>query len=160
MAGLTLKRCLIQCSLSVLKLSTPIEPAYGGWALDKDKVEKAIEQLGIQIPTKVRYLPNGTPPRYKGRHSCVISAYEGPMHIIRVNEYMHPDNVTETLWHELAHAQQCEVAAERAGISPVEFFKEIYSRSRGSLGMEYYNNTFEVMARKVATDNKHKELIK
>lgn len=132
---------------------------WGNWQLSHEKIREAAEFLGIELPIMIRYLNPSIAKRINGNHTCK-DTINGITHIIMLDPKISSTRISKTLWHELAHAQQTEQATRETGIHPLHFTSEIYIRSQGGLGVEYFNNTFEVAARKIANDNQHKELIK
>lgn len=131
-----------------------------GWELSRVAIASALVTLEIELPVIVRWFyPHNPKDRHlRGSHNCLLSMGE-PTHIIKLNTFLMRDQISETLWHELAHAQQTEQAAREVDMSPLDFTEQIYMKSKGGLGVEYLNNHFEVAARKVANDHKHKELL-
>ena len=84
-----------------------IKASGGGWALDMDAINQAIDLLGLTWPVKFRL--NGRVGPTAANHSMKQSS--GNVHHIMVKTYAKMEDVSENIWHELTHAMQ----AERAG---------------------------------------------
>lgn len=81
----------------------------GGFVLDNAAIDKAIEELGIKHPVKIRF--NGRVGSTAGNHRLRQDMQGRHYHDIMLKSYALPDDASFTLWHELTHALQ----AERAG---------------------------------------------
>lgn len=141
----------------IYQLDIPNQSSTQGWKISRSKLEEALEFLEIELPIMIRY-KYGMQPTL-GDYRCRSYGLYYIVHIIRVNDNLRTTKISEVLWHELGHARQVEQGSRLAEIPPLDFFKQVYLKSGGGLGMEYLNNTFEVDARRIANENKHKELI-
>lgn len=82
------------------------------WKLDLKAVEAACVMLGITKPVYITTCGNSNnfAGDYCGFRRRVNGKYlTEQSHIIRIRPRSIPTNATRTLWHELAHAMQCEV---------------------------------------------------
>ena len=122
----------------------------GGWRLKDGALELAIRELGLKWPVDIA--PNAREGNTSGNYilahgSCApqrrsylwVWAY---YHRIMVKRYLTPQEASETLWHELAHALQ----AERCGSwEPWERY-QIHQRRN----FNYSDRPMEVEARALA----------
>jgi hypothetical protein len=128
---------LVEC-LMLLRLDGTLEQAQEGWVFDYNKIDIALNFLGIAHKVKLGFKAGV----YKFGHHDSFN----DMHEIKVSTYLDIDDANETLWHELAHASQAERLYREKGI-PIWKFNKVYN---DAMGRKYTTNPFEVEARKVA----------
>jgi hypothetical protein len=69
------------------------------WVIDKQAVTQACHTLGLQHPVKVTF--TRAKPWWWGTYN--------PLHRIRINHTIKTKrDLSHVIWHELAHAMQCE----------------------------------------------------
>jgi hypothetical protein len=120
-------------------------PSGGGWELSHRALKQASDQLGLTLPITVK--KNG---KVGGTNATYRLKPHG--HHIIVKAYLTKQQATESLWHELQHAQQ----AERAGGTPELWAAE----SKRQRAWPYRRRPIEIEARRTATANSHKSLTK
>lgn len=76
----------------------------GGHRLIPSALEEAKNILGLKLPIKIRY--NSRVVGVSGKNGSYERTMRG--HEIMLKSYLTPEQVTETLWHELRHAWQAE----------------------------------------------------
>lgn len=117
-----------------------------GWQVDKPAIQAAVDELGIQRRVFILVQPMDTSTR--GTH---FFDKDGN-HMIRLNAYSTIRSGTEALWHELAHAMQ----TERHIINNNGAWHTTYERNNEN----YWNNPYEVEARKIMYEHKEDLLLK
>ena len=111
------------------------ERARAGWRFDVRAIEEAIDLLEIRRPVQVKLTG--------GRYQVGGHYGRGDHHGVTVSTFLGLPQASETLWHELVHAAQCERFENDAR------FRRAY-RLEGKTGERYRTNGFEVEARQIA----------
>lgn len=120
-----------------------LQPTEREWQLNYAALRDAKKELGLTLPITVRK---------NGRQGSTNATYrlkpEG--HHIVVKSYLTRQEATESLWHELQHAQQ----AERVGATAAAWKAE-HDRQKK---WPYKKRPMEIEARRTAAANAHKSL--
>jgi hypothetical protein len=135
------------------------------WLFDFDAIQTAAAELGIRAPILI------APQEAGGRTQVTYGAHrikKQPVrtpdgdtwtfhHGITVQRTCPVDKVSETIWHELVHAQQAEKVED-----PTTFYSRHYKvhGGMGSYGPAYRANPYEIEARTIAAANAHRLLVK
>lgn len=117
------------------KLALP-GTARGGWVVDPAAFREACDLLGVTRPVEVKIVGAS---RIGGNYSN-----RSGVHHIHVKTDSTPERATETLWHELTHAAQCESFE-----TPLAFIRAYGAATmrEGGGRTGYFNNPYEVEAR-------------
>jgi hypothetical protein len=130
----------------------PPTRARAGWRIDLQAIKTAIDILEIKYPVRIRYI------RGKYRRGTHYARKE--YHTITLSQDRPMKQANDTLWHELAHAQQAERFEERTGRPMRHFYREEYLESQGPWGASYQENFYEIDANEVAKEYGDIQLLK
>lgn len=76
-----------------------------GWEHDYDAINSAIKLLNINYPVYIER----DPIAFRGQYCGMLEdAEHGLMHTLIVRQDLSPREASLVIWHELAHAAQCE----------------------------------------------------
>lgn len=119
---------------------------YMGWKFNRKLIEQFVNDLGIKNKIKIRVYTSG--------HSELFGEafYINKKHVILISKYLDWHQASKTLLHELYHCHQ------RESFSTEDDFAIAYQNAGGSsltakTWEEYWNNPFEIAARKFAEEN-------
>jgi hypothetical protein len=127
--------------IRLLRLEGPTNQALDGWSLDFDRIDKALDFLGIENYVKIRF---STSIWKIGQHE-----ESEDYHTVTLSRELDADTANNTLWHELIHAKQAEDYSRQNGVVLTEFSKA-YSAARGPIGQVYKGNIYEIEANALA----------
>lgn len=137
-------------------LKLPEKNARAGWIPARALILSAMDWLQIELPVLICY-SGGKGYTYGTHH---ISKHNGQnYHRITLYQDQPTDKANESLWHELAHAMQAEKWANATGQCIDRFYRDSYRHNRGEWGASYWNNYYEIEARKIADNHKDEFLV-
>lgn len=117
----------------------PTDVNKAGAQFNRGQVLIAVSRIGLQWPVRVRWAG--------GIHTRGGHNFKEGEHRITISTFLNAEQISQTLWHELAHALQCE----RLG-SMEEFRRQYRSYSGWGYSAAYRENPFEVEARQFQYD--------
>lgn len=132
--------------LNLDRLQCTGEQARAGWYLDQDAILEAIDELGIKLQVRVRYM---TGIYRNGSHYS-----RGSHHKITLDQNREAAQSSNTLWHELAHCMQAENWANHTGRDIRYWHWEDYKQVDGEHGRRYKGNKYEIEANRIADEHK------
>lgn len=97
------------------------------WELNHENIAVACEHLDIKLPVRVRVMeggPQGMAGKYHGLGvwgPTTDVKLDSPAHHISLNGRMSSWMASSTLWHEMAHAAQCERYLPQNGNGQVDY---------------------------------------
>lgn len=142
---------------ALIEFDFPEPTARAGWEFDPEACLDAKIKLGIQFRIKFKFM---TGKRRRGthyvRHNDITNE---TYHQIMIDQNREAEAASETLWHEMAHAMQAEMWSKATGNDPWKFYRLGYKKADGEWGHSYYQNKYEIHARKVADLNKFNLLV-
>lgn len=119
-------------------IRVPSKPSVAGHRISAKAVVEAAAILGLSDPIEIKWS--------SGRRRLGAHRYRDGRHVVTVTRlYREAASISETIWHELTHAQQTEKAGRAKFISE-------YRLENRRVG--YQNNRFEVEARAVGANMK------
>lgn len=132
-------------------LYTDLRPAKvlkAGFTIDQGALDRAIQSLGLKLTVKVRAHNRAGDTRGNYRLRPTKDGTQS-YHDIMVKGYLTPEQASQTLWHELAHAMQAERAITLSELSldnPASRFAWVTQRTLDK-GTSYRQRPIEVEAR-------------
>lgn len=132
------------------------ERARGGWYFDQEAILEALDELNIKLYMQLKFMTG----KYRyGTHRVKKGTTHPRFHHITVDQNHSPQEASNTLWHELAHAMQAERWAERTGRDIYLQHWEDYKAVDGEWGNRYNGNKYEIEANQLAEDKQDFHLV-